>query len=69
VRWVYSHVSDDSGRRVSLVFTMSGEAAESFALADEQMTGSFELLAEAPKAEPTPATETKAAAKPSSTKR
>ena len=65
VRWVYSHVSDDSGRRVSLVFTMSGEAAETFALADEQMTGSFELLADAPpQTEPTPAAPTKAAAKP-----
>lgn len=64
VRWVYSHISDDTGRRVSLVFTMSGEAAEAFALADEQMTGSFELLPEAASGEPTPATEIKAATAP-----
>lgn len=63
VRWVYSHLSDDSGRRVSLVFTMSGEAAEQFGAADEQMTGSFELLPEPTEAEPTPAEQTEAAAK------
>lgn len=54
VRWVYSHVSDDTGRRVSLVFTMSGEASDAFGLADEQMTGSFELLAEPSSEQPTP---------------
>lgn len=64
VRWVYSHVSDDSGRRISLVFTMSGEAAEAFALADEQMTGSFELLPEPASDQPTPAEETRAASRP-----
>lgn len=55
VRWVYAHISDDSGRRVSLVFTMSGEASEAFGLADEQMTGSFVLLPEPSNAQPTPA--------------
>ncbi|MGN6544115.1 MAG: hypothetical protein ACTHK7_03635 [Aureliella sp.] len=71
VRWVYTHLSDDTGRRVSLVFTMSGEAAEQFGAADEQMAGSFELLPEPVDAEPTPADEAKtieAASKTSSRK-
>ncbi|MCC6509751.1 MAG: hypothetical protein IT423_11625 [Pirellulaceae bacterium] len=55
VRWVYAHISDDSGRRVSLVFTMSGEASESFGMADEQMISSFELLPETSTQSPTPA--------------
>lgn len=63
VRWVYAHASDDSGRRNSLVFTMSSEATESFALADEQIIGSFQLLPEVSKGEPT-----EAASKPTATK-
>ncbi|MFO1066244.1 MAG: hypothetical protein U0892_20490 [Pirellulales bacterium] len=56
VRWIYCHLSDDTGRRVSLVFTMSGESVESFGAADDQMTGSFEMLPEpSTSAEPTPA--------------
>jgi hypothetical protein len=59
VRWVYCHLSDDSGRRYSMVFTMSGEQVEAFALADDQVTGSFELLAEPePSSQPTPAPKT-----------
>ncbi len=46
VRWVYAHISDDSGRRISMVFTMSGEASEGFGMADEQMLSSLELLPE-----------------------
>ncbi len=55
VRWVYAHVSDDTGRRVSLVFTMSGEASEEFGVADEQMLASIELLPESSSQSPTPA--------------
>ncbi len=67
VRWVYTHISDDSGRRVSLVFTMSGEAAEQFGLADDQMTSSFVMLPEPTEKEPTPAEPEKAASAPTKT--
>ncbi len=56
VKWIYGHLSDDHGRRYSLVFTMSGEDADSFAAADEQMLMSFQLLPESnPNEKPTPA--------------
>lgn len=55
VRWVYAHMSDDSGRRVSLVFTMSGESSEDFGMSDEQMLSSFELLPDTGSKSPTPA--------------
>ncbi len=64
VRWVYAHISDDSGRRVSLVFTMSGEASEAFGMADEQMLSSFELLPEKSSQSPTPAEGLESATKP-----
>lgn len=64
VRWVYAHVSDDSGRRVSMVYTMSGEASEAFAMADEQMLSSLELLPESNSQSPTPAEAVESAAKP-----
>ena len=64
VRWVYAHISDDSGRRVSMVFTMSGEASEDFGMADEQMVSSFELLPETSSQTPTPAEAVESAAKP-----
>lgn len=58
VQWVYAHLSNDSGRRVALVFTMSGEDAEAFAVADDQMLSSFELLPESPSPQqPTPVAE------------
>jgi hypothetical protein len=63
IRWIYAHASDDSGRRLSLVFTMSEEAAEAFGLADEQILGSLEMLPEVSSGEPTPAT-TESASKP-----
>ncbi len=64
VRWVYAHISDDTGRRVSMVFTMSGEASEAFGLADEQMISSFELLPESSSQSPTPVDSVESAAKP-----
>jgi hypothetical protein len=47
IQWVYNHLSDDSGRRVVMVFTMGGNVTDRFAGADEQMSSSFELLPEA----------------------
>ena len=46
IQWIYSHLSDDSGRRISVVFTMGTNMAEQFAGADEQICSTFELLAE-----------------------
>ena len=46
IQWIYAHMSDDSGRRVSLVFTMGTNMAEQFAGADEQICSTFELIAE-----------------------
>ncbi len=48
IQWIYAHLSDDLGRRVSLVFTMGANMVEQFAGADEQICGSFEMLAEKP---------------------
>jgi len=41
IRWIYAHLSDDSGRRVALVFTLAAEYAEQFAGCDLQMLDSF----------------------------
>ena len=48
IQWIYAHLSDDQGRRVSVVFTMGSNMVEQFAGADEQICGSFEMLAEIP---------------------
>lgn len=44
IQWIYDHLSDDSGRRVALIYTMGGNVTDRFAAADEQMTASFQLL-------------------------
>lgn len=44
VQWIYNHLSDDSGRRIVMIYTMGGNLTDKFAAADEQMTSSFELL-------------------------
>ncbi len=46
VQWIYNHLSDDSGRRIAVIFTMGGNMTDRFAAADEQMTASFEQLTE-----------------------
>ncbi len=51
IQWIFAHMSDDSGRRVSLVFTMGTNMAEQFAGADEQISSTFELIAEPAKSE------------------
>lgn len=50
LQWIYNHLSDDSGRRFALIYTMGGNLTDKFAAADEQMTSSFEFL---PEVEPT----------------
>ncbi len=50
IQWIYAHLSNDSGQRLSLVFTMGTNLAEVFAGADEQICSTLELYAEpAPK--------------------
>ncbi len=51
IQWIYAHMSDDSGRRISLVFTMGTNMAEQFAGADEQICSTFELLPEPTKSD------------------
>lgn len=57
VQWIFYHLSDDSGRRISLVFTVGGELVDKLAGTDSQMASSLrflELPAETTQ-EPTPA--------------
>lgn len=72
VQWIYNHLSDDSGRRIAMIYTMGGNLTDRFAAADEQMTASFELLPEAESSAntPTPAPATKLSSeKPTQTTR
>lgn len=41
IRWIYAHLSDDSGRRIALVFTLAAEHAERFAGEDLQLLESL----------------------------
>lgn len=57
VQWIFYHLSDDSGRRLSMVFTVGGELVDKLAGTDAQMASSLrflELPAESTQ-EPTPA--------------
>lgn len=49
IQWIYTHLSDDSGRRLALIYTMGGTVTDRFGAADEQMAGSFQWLADSPK--------------------
>jgi hypothetical protein len=44
VQWIYNHLSDDTGRRIAMIYAMGGNVTDRFAAADEQMTSSFELV-------------------------
>ncbi len=44
IRWVHYHLSNDHGRRLSMVFTLNEEYGEVFADQDQQIVGVFELL-------------------------
>lgn len=43
IRWIYAHLSDDSGRRAALVFTLAAEYAEQFAGNDLQILDNFQF--------------------------
>lgn len=68
IQWIVNHLSDDTGRRVAIEFTMGGNHIERFAAADEQMTASFEFLSGAASTPlgPTPAPQVSRASPPDS---
>jgi hypothetical protein len=45
IRWVYYHVSNDTGRRLTLTFTLDEASLETFDGQDQQIASSLELLA------------------------
>jgi hypothetical protein len=45
LRWIYAHLSDDSGRRLALVYTMEASQAEKIADSELQMLDSIQFLA------------------------
>ncbi len=44
VQWIYYHLSDQQGQRLSCIFTLEAEATERFASADEALTSSLQFL-------------------------
>jgi hypothetical protein len=44
VRWIYYHVSNDTGRRLSMTFVFDETSLETFAEQDQQLAGTIELL-------------------------
>lgn len=51
IQWIYTHLSDDSGRRLAMVFTMGGTVTDRFGAADDQLADSFQWLPELPQAD------------------
>jgi hypothetical protein len=58
IQWTYYHLSDDQGRRASLVFTLESSLLERFAHIDRELIGNFRFL---PDKQPRPAAEAKSA--------
>jgi hypothetical protein len=54
IQWAYYHLSDDNGRRASLVFTMESSLIERYAHIDRELLANFRFLAEK---QPTQATD------------
>lgn len=44
IQWIHYHISNDTGRRVVLTFTLNEANTEIFAEEDAQLAGSFELI-------------------------
>ncbi len=61
IQWIYTHLSDDSGRRMAMVFTMGGNVTDRFGASDEQMAMSFEWLPDVTKLEGSASPKTPAA--------
>lgn len=72
IQWIFYHLSDDQGRRLSMVFTVGGELADKLAGTDAQMASSLRFLElpEESTQEPTPAQkpEVKVSSRPESSK-
>lgn len=68
IQWVYNHLSDDTGRRMVLEYTLSASYAERFAASDEQMSTSFAFL-EVPSATEAPTPASQLSSKPAEAKR
>ncbi len=49
IEWVYYHISDDEGRRVSCVFTYESDLSDRFAAADQAVTSSLRFVEPTPK--------------------
>ncbi|MCA9194313.1 MAG: hypothetical protein KDB03_21235 [Planctomycetales bacterium] len=45
IQWIYAHVSDDTGRRMAIVFTLAADKVDRLAGSDEQIVDSFQFLA------------------------
>jgi hypothetical protein len=58
IQWTYYHLSDDKGRRASLVFTMESSLLERFVHIDRELIGNFRFLEEK---QPTPTPDVKSA--------
>lgn len=54
IQWIYYHLSNDEGRRVSFVFTMEASLVERFGAADQVMAGTFEFLPRSLRTDGTP---------------
>ena len=46
IRWIYYHLSDDTGRRLSLIFTHEASLESRLSGIDESLTSSFYFLPE-----------------------
>jgi hypothetical protein len=44
IHWIYAHLSDDSGQRLALIYTLAAEVAETFSGQDLQMLDSLEFV-------------------------
>ena len=49
IDWIYYHISDDQGRRVSVVFTLEEKLAEQFEGSDSELVGAFYFVGKNPK--------------------
>jgi hypothetical protein len=52
IHWIYYHLSNDEGRRLSFVFTMEADKSNRFAGADDPFAASLELFEPTATAEP-----------------
>lgn len=44
IRWIYYHLSNDTGRRLTMTFTLDEESLDTFAEQDQQIASTMELM-------------------------